>query len=74
MIKQKRPRTNRVCIADVAMTLEIEYKERINQIRKIQMDNNTTFKKQRKFIIESMTLLRYLRGNCSQSSINFKNK
>jgi len=48
MIKQKRPRTNRVCIADVAMTLEIEYKERINQIRKIQMDNNTTFKKAEK--------------------------
>lgn len=44
MTKQKRPRTNRVCIADVAHSLEIEHKEKINQIRKIQKESNLTFK------------------------------
>jgi hypothetical protein len=48
MIKQKRPRTNRVCIADVAHSLEMEYKERINQIKKIQMEDNITFKQAEK--------------------------
>jgi hypothetical protein len=48
MIKQKRPRTNRVCIADVAHSLEMEYKERINQIKKIQMESNLTFKQAEK--------------------------
>lgn len=39
-----RKRTNKVCIKLVADTLEREYNDRINSIRKIQLDNNVKFK------------------------------
>jgi len=52
--KNKRPRTNRVCIADVAHSLDIEYNNRINQIKKIQMEDNITFKQAEKKYSQSL--------------------
>lgn len=43
MIKKKRPRTRRVCIALVGQLLEDEYQEELNQIRKIQMEENIKY-------------------------------
>jgi len=39
-----RKRTNRVCVRLIADTLDREYRDRINSIKKIQIDNNVKFK------------------------------
>ena len=43
MIKQKRKRTNRLCIALEIIKIDKNYYEEINQIRKIQVEKDVTF-------------------------------
>lgn len=43
MIKQKRNRTNRLCIALEIIKIDKNYYEEINQIRKIQVEKDITF-------------------------------
>lgn len=42
-MRDGRPRTRRVCIAFEVSKINKEHNERINQIRKIQLENDITF-------------------------------
>jgi hypothetical protein len=46
-MRNKRPRTNRVCIELVSNLLEAKHQEEINLIRQIQMEENVKFKEAR---------------------------